>query len=79
MTNRHEITRADILPWAECAKDRAEHRKRITAIKRAYRVLYMSGLNLAEARARLGEMASDNADVALMLTAIESGQRALAR
>lgn len=38
MTNRQEITRADILPWAEYAKTRAEHRKRITAIKRNRRV-----------------------------------------
>ncbi|WP_363349228.1 DUF3501 family protein [Methylocystis echinoides] len=38
MTNRHELTRADILPWAEYAKGRAEHRRRITAIKRNRRV-----------------------------------------
>ncbi|WP_424362067.1 DUF3501 family protein [Methylocystis parvus] len=38
MTNRLEITRADILPWAEYAKGRAEHRKRISAIKRNRRV-----------------------------------------
>ncbi|PPC98115.1 MAG: hypothetical protein CTY36_10975 [Methylocystis sp.] len=38
MTTRHELTRADILPWAEYAKDRAEHRKRITALKRHRRV-----------------------------------------
>ncbi|WP_018408566.1 DUF3501 family protein [Methylocystis rosea] len=38
MTTRHELTRADILPWAEYAKDRAEHRKRITALKRDRRV-----------------------------------------
>ncbi|KAF0134092.1 MAG: hypothetical protein FD139_498 [Methylocystaceae bacterium] len=38
MTSRHELTRADILPWAEYAKDRAEHRKRLTAIKRNRRV-----------------------------------------
>ncbi|RNJ50004.1 DUF3501 family protein [Methylocystis hirsuta] len=38
MTNRHELTTADILPWAEYAKDRAEHRKRLTAIKRNRRV-----------------------------------------
>ncbi len=38
MTNRLEITRADILPWAEYAKSRAEHRKRITALKRNRRV-----------------------------------------
>lgn len=38
MTKRHELTRADILPWAEYAKGRAEHRRRITAIKRNRRV-----------------------------------------
>jgi hypothetical protein len=38
MTSRHELTSADILPWAEYAKDRAEHRKRITALKRHRRV-----------------------------------------
>ncbi len=38
MTTRHELTRADILPWAEYAKGRAEHRRRITAIKRNRRV-----------------------------------------
>ncbi len=38
MTTRHELTLADILPWAEYAKDRAEHRKRLTAIKRNRRV-----------------------------------------
>ena len=38
MTSRHELTPADILPWAEYAKDRAQHRKRLTAIKRNRRV-----------------------------------------
>jgi hypothetical protein len=38
MTTRHELTPADILPWAEYAKTRSEHRKRITAIKRHRRV-----------------------------------------
>jgi len=38
MTKRHELTRTDILPWAEYAKGRAEHRRRITAIKRNRRV-----------------------------------------
>ncbi|ULO24221.1 DUF3501 family protein [Methylocystis sp. SB2] len=38
MTDRHQLTAADILPWAEYAKDRAEHRKRITALKRHRRV-----------------------------------------
>lgn len=35
---RHELTATEILPWAEYARDRAEHRKRITAIKRNRRV-----------------------------------------
>ncbi len=38
MSVKTEITRADILPWAEYARGRAEHRKRITAIKRNRRV-----------------------------------------
>jgi hypothetical protein len=38
MTTRHELTRADILPWAEYAKGRTEHRRRVTAIKRSRRV-----------------------------------------
>ena len=38
MSHRHELTPADILPWAEYAKDRAEHRRRITAIKRHRRI-----------------------------------------
>ncbi|TLG79158.1 DUF3501 family protein [Methylocystis sp. B8] len=36
--SRHELTHADILPWAEYAKARSEHRKRITALKRHRRV-----------------------------------------
>lgn len=38
MSNKSELTPADILPWAEYAKDRAEHRRRLTAIKRSRRV-----------------------------------------
>jgi hypothetical protein len=38
MSSRIELTKADILPWAEYARGRAEHRKRITAIKRHRRV-----------------------------------------
>ena len=38
MSHRHELTAADILPWAEYAKDRAEHRRRITALKRHRRI-----------------------------------------
>lgn len=38
MTKRHELTKTDILPWADYARDRAGHRRRITAIKRNRRV-----------------------------------------
>ncbi len=38
MTNRHELTRADILSWPDYARGRPEHRRRITAIKRNRRV-----------------------------------------
>ena len=38
MSHRHELTVADILSWADYAKDRAEHRRRITAIKRHRRI-----------------------------------------
>ncbi|MFO1103820.1 MAG: DUF3501 family protein [Methylocystis sp.] len=38
MTDRRQLTAADILSWAEYAKGRAEHRKRITALKRHRRV-----------------------------------------
>jgi hypothetical protein len=34
MPSKHELTAADILPWAEYAKARAEHRSRMSAIKR---------------------------------------------
>ena len=36
--SKHELTDADILPWAEYAKARAEHRSRVSAIKRNRRV-----------------------------------------
>jgi hypothetical protein len=38
MPSKHELTAADILPWAEYAKARAEHRSRMSAIKRNRRV-----------------------------------------
>jgi len=38
MPSKHELTAADILPWAEYAKARAEHRSRVSAIKRNRRV-----------------------------------------
>ena len=38
MPSKHELTAADILPWAEYASARAEHRRRVSAIKRDRRV-----------------------------------------
>lgn len=52
---------------------------RVAAIKRAYRTLYVAGAPLAEARAKLAEQATDNADVAAMLDFIERGERPLMR
>ncbi len=53
--------------------------ERIKAIKRAYRVLYVSKRSLAEARQQLAELASDNADVRQMLDFLEHRNRSLAR
>ncbi len=36
--SRYELTPADILPWADYARDRATHRKRVVELKRARRV-----------------------------------------
>ena len=52
---------------------------RTAAIKRAYRALYMSGADLAQARERLAELAGESEDVRAMLEFIDSGQRALLR
>ncbi len=38
MPSKHELTAADILPWTEYARARAEHRSRVSAIKRNRRV-----------------------------------------
>jgi UDP-N-acetylglucosamine acyltransferase len=53
--------------------------RRISAIKRAYRALYMSGASLDEARARIAEIAGESADVRDFLDFIESGERPLLR
>ena len=52
---------------------------RISAIRRAYRTLYMSGLPLAEALESLAEAAQDSPDVARMLEFIGRSQRSLVR
>ena len=64
---------------SEGLKRRGCDADRTAAIKRAYRALYMSGNELAQARTRLSEMAGESEDVRAMLEFIESGQRALLR
>jgi len=64
---------------SEGLRRRGFDQDRTSAIKRAYRALYMSGSDLAQARARLAEMASDSDDVRAMLDFIESGRRPLLR
>ena len=64
---------------AEGLKRRGFDPERIAAIRRAYRAVYMSGEALAEARAKLAELASGSDDVRLMLDFIEGGERPLLR
>lgn len=52
---------------------------RTAAIKRAYRALYMSGSDLAQARERLSGLAGESEDVRDMLEFIGSGSRPLLR
>lgn len=51
----------------------------LAAIRRAYRALYLSGLPLADARARLAELAGSSAEVRALLDFIEGGERSLLR
>ena len=48
-------------------------------IKRAYRALYKSSANLAEAREQLADLARDSDDVRALLAFIDSGERPLLR
>jgi len=64
---------------AEGLRRRGFDSARTSAIKRAYRALYVSGDSLADARARLAEMAQDSEDVQEFLAFIESGDRPLLR
>jgi UDP-N-acetylglucosamine acyltransferase len=64
---------------SEGLKRRGFDAERISAIKRAYRTLYVAGLPLAEAKAQLAEQAQASDDVRAMLEFIESGERHLLR
>jgi len=64
---------------SEGLKRRGFDAPRISAIKRAYRTLYMAGLSLADAREQLTEQASGSEDVRAMLEFLDRSERALAR
>jgi len=64
---------------AEGLKRRGFDAARISAIKRAYRALYVSGAKLDEALQQLAALAQDSDDVRAMLAFIERGERPLLR
>ena len=64
---------------SEGLKRRGFDASRISAIKRAYRTLYMAGLSLPEARAQLETQAQDSEDVREMLEFLDRSERSLAR
>jgi UDP-N-acetylglucosamine acyltransferase len=64
---------------SEGLKRRGFEPARISAIKRAYRTLYMAGLSLPEAREQLAAQAQDSDDVRAMLDFLDRSERALAR
>jgi UDP-N-acetylglucosamine acyltransferase len=64
---------------AEGLKRRGFSAERIAAIKRSYRALYMAGLPLAEARAKIADEAADSDDLKLLLDFIDGSTRSLIR
>ncbi|MGA0586038.1 acyl-ACP--UDP-N-acetylglucosamine O-acyltransferase [Dyella sp. KRB-257] len=64
---------------SEGLKRRGFDAARISAIKRAYRTLYMAGLSQAEAREQLAAQARESEDVRAMLDFLDRSERALAR
>lgn len=64
---------------SEGLKRRGFSAERISAIKRAYRTLYVAGLPLAEAKQELAEQAQSSEDVRELLTFIETAGRPLLR
>jgi UDP-N-acetylglucosamine acyltransferase len=64
---------------SEGLKRRGFDAPRISAIKRAYRTLYMAGLSLPEARAQLESQAQESDDVREMLEFLDRSERSLAR
>ena len=63
----------------EGLKRRGFSSERIAGIRRAYKALYMSGLQLSEAREELGRIAAESPDVATMIEFLQQAQRPIVR
>ena len=63
----------------EGLKRRGFSSERIAGIRRAYKVLYMSGLQLSEAREELARIAAESPDVATMIEFLQQAQRPIVR
>lgn len=64
---------------SEGLRRRGYDAERISAIKRAYRALYLSGHPLVEARTRIAEMAETSDDTRQFLDFIDASERSLVR
>jgi UDP-N-acetylglucosamine acyltransferase len=64
---------------SEGLKRRGFDADRISAIKRAYRALYVAGGSLDEARVKLADMAGESPDIRALLDFIDAGERPLLR
>jgi len=64
---------------SEGLKRRGFEPERISAIRRAYRTVYLSGTPLQDARTQLAELAAGNGDVQTFLEFIGQGERGLVR
>ncbi len=92
-TSMSSVINRDVPPYVTVAGAMAEPRginteglrrrgfspERIRSIKRAYKLLYMSGLKLNEARTELEGLAQGDADIALLVQFIDRSQRSLVR
>ena len=63
----------------EGLKRRGFSPERIAGIRRAYKVLYMSGLQLSEAREELARIAAESPDVTTMIEFLQQAQRPIVR
>ena len=64
---------------SEGLKRRGFDAERVSAIKRAYKTVYLSKKPMADMKRELADAAKDSADVAMMLEFIERSERGLQR